>query len=73
MDETTVSVAINRKIALPNYENVDIKMEIHNVEVGATEAEVEEALATGDLAITVLKKHLAVQIRDLKAREGSLE
>ncbi len=54
MDDTTVSVAINRKIALPNYENVDIRMEVHNVEVGATEAEIEEALATGDLAVGVL-------------------
>lgn len=72
MEEMTVSVAINRKIALKGYENVDIRMEVHNVEAGASEEEIEEALATGDLAVEMLKKHIGFRIRELRASNGEM-
>lgn len=72
MEPMTVTVAINRKIALPGYENVDIRMEVHNVEAGATEAEIEEALETGDLAIELLTKHILNKMKAVKSGSSEL-
>ena len=65
--EPTVSLSISRKVALPNYENADVSMTVHNVEVGATKAEIEEYLATGDTIFELMKPHIAAKMRELKA------
>lgn len=70
--EMRVSVSISRKLNLGNYESADLFMAISNVEPGATEEEIDEALATGDLAVQVLKKHLAVHLREVRARASNL-
>ncbi len=66
MESMTVTVGIARKISLPNYENVDLSMMIHNVEAGATEAEIEEALETGNLAFQVLMARMKEKMQEVK-------
>lgn len=68
MEEMRVSVSIVRKINLGDYESADIFMAISNMEPGASDAEIEEALATGDQAIQILKKHIAAQIVKVRAQ-----
>ena len=65
--EMKVSVSVSRKINLGNYESVDIFMALSNVEPGASEEEIEEAMETGDMAWQVLKKHVAEKLRSIKA------
>lgn len=65
-----VSVSIGRKIALPGYENVDIFFAVTGIEAGSTDAEIEEALVTGDRAFQLLKGRVAQKIKDV--REGEL-
>lgn len=67
--EMKVSVSVSRKLNLGSYESADIFMAISNIEPGASDEEIEEALATGDKAIQVLKKHLAVQIAKVRNRQ----
>ncbi len=72
MDEMTVSVFITRKVNLGNYESVDFNVALNNVEVGATDAEMEEALATGDRAIRNIATHLRKKIQGVKDSAGGL-
>lgn len=68
MEEMRVSVSIARKINLGDYESADVFMAISNIEPGASDAEIEEALATGDQAIQILKKHVGSQIVKIRAQ-----
>lgn len=68
----TVSVYITRKVNLGNYESVDFNVALNNVEVGATDAEMEEALATGEQAIRLIATHLRQKIQDAKVGAGGL-
>lgn len=61
-----VAVSISRKINLGNYESVDIFMAVSGVEPGATDAEILEALATGERAFQLLKAKLADKIGEVK-------
>lgn len=69
--EMRVSVSIDRKLNLGNYESVSIFMSISGVEPGASEEEIEEAMQTGDRALVVLKRHLQAQIN--KVRRAQVE
>ena len=66
--ELRVSVSISRKIALPGYENVDIFMAISGIEPGATDAEIQEALATGDRAFQLLKSNMGAKVKEVRER-----
>ena len=66
--ELRVSVSISRKIALPGYENVDIFMAISGIEPGASDQEIEEALATGDKAFQLLKKNMGQKVQEVRER-----
>ena len=61
-EELRVSVSVARKLNLSNYESADIFIAVSGLEPGAGEAEIEEALATGDRAFAIIKKHLRAQM-----------
>jgi hypothetical protein len=65
-EELRVSVSVARKLNLGQYESADIFIAVSGVEPGASDAEIEEALVTGDRAIAVLKKHLRAQIAEAR-------
>ena len=67
-DGIRVSVSISRKINLGNYESADAFVSLSNIPVGATQEEIEEALATGRLVWDALKPELVAKAREL--REG---
>ena len=72
--ELRVSVSISRKIALPGYENVDLFMAISGIEPGATDAEIQEALETGDRAFLLLRKNMGQKVKEVRERlKGSGE
>lgn len=71
--EPRVSVSIARKIALPNYENVDLFMAVSGIEAGATDEEIEELLVTGERAFVLLKDRMAEKIRQLRQARGRME
>lgn len=66
--EPRIAVSLARKISLPGYENVDIFMAVSGIEPGATEAEIEELLVTGDRAFQLLKKNLGAKVKAIKER-----
>lgn len=68
--EMRISVSISRKINLGNYESADVFMAVSNIEPGASKEEIDEALATGDLAIQVLKKHMVTHIQKARQERG---
>ena len=68
--EPGVSVSIARKINLGNFESADIFMAVTGLEPGASDAEIEEALATGDRAFQILRKHMQARLKAV--REGAL-
>lgn len=70
MEEPRVAVSIARKISLPGYENVDIFMAISGIEPGASDAEIEELLATGDRAFQLLKRNMGAKIKAIKERRA---
>ncbi len=64
--EPRISVSIERKINLGNYENVSIFMAVSGVEPGATTDEIEELLVTGDRAFELLKTRVGAKIQSIK-------
>ena len=68
--EPGVSVSIGRKINLGNYESADIFMSVNGLEPGASDAEIEEALATGDRAFVILKRHMLARLKEV--RDGAV-
>lgn len=66
--EPKIAVSIGRKIALPGYENVDIFMSVSGIEPGASDAEIEELLVTGDRAFQILKRNMGAKVREIKER-----
>jgi len=66
--EPRVAVSLSRKLNIGNYESVDLFMAISGIEPGATEAEIEELLVTGDRAFQLLKKNMGAKIKAIKER-----
>ncbi len=71
-EQMTVSVYITRKVNLGNYESVDFNFAINNVEVGASDEEIEEALATGDKAMRHVADHMRKKLQDAAGSAGNL-
>ena len=66
-DDVNVTVAIDRKISLGNYEMVNVYMAVANIEPGTSKKELEEALQTGELALQVIKEHMRGRIAEARA------
>ena len=71
-DDVRVAVSISRKINLGDYESVDIFMSVSGLEVGVTGQEIEEALATGQQAFTLLSKRIRARMDQVRAGKSSL-
>lgn len=68
--EPGISVSIARKIQLGGYESVDIFMAVTGLEPGCSDAEIEEALATGDRAFALLKRNMAAKLKAIRDGAG---
>ena len=70
--ELRIAVSIARKVNLGNYESVDLFMAVSGVEPGATDAEILEALATGDRAFQLLKANMHAKVQRVRqqAKDG---
>lgn len=67
--EPKLAVSIARRINIGNYESVDIFMAVSGVEPGASDAEIEELLVTGDRAFQLLKKNVGAKVKQIKERQ----
>lgn len=70
VDELRVSVSLSRKIQTAPYETADIFMSVSGLEPGATDAEIEEALETGDRAFKILRDNIRQKIVDTRKATG---
>jgi len=72
--EPKVAVSLSRKINLGGYESVDLFFSVSDLAVGATEAEIQEALETGEAAFQLLKRKVADKMREarVEAEAGNL-
>ena len=60
-----VSVSVSRKVNLGNYSSADIFLAVSNIEVGATEAEIQEAIDTGEVGFILLEKAVNNKVLEL--------
>lgn len=66
-DQPTVSVHIEMKVNLGNYESAGASIMLHNLPASATNEEIETLLETGRVAYEFMRPKLAAKIRELKA------
>lgn len=55
MSDIKINMSVSRKVNLGNYESGDVFLSLSDVPVGATQAEVEEALQTSKIVFDVLR------------------
>lgn len=65
-NEPRVGASIARKINLGDYESVDIFMSITGLEPGCSDAEIEEALATGERVLFFLRKKMQEKLVEVR-------
>lgn len=68
-----LSVSVSRKANLGNYQSADFFMSVSNIEVGATEAELQEALATGEVAFAVIKDAIDEKIAAILNQKAEIQ
>lgn len=68
-----LSVSVSRKANLGNYQSADFFLSISNIEVGATEDEMREALVTGEIAFGVIKDAIDQKIAGLQQQKAELQ
>lgn len=61
-----VSVSVERKVNLGNYESVGIFTSLSNVPVGSTEDDILEALSTGDDVYQAIRKQIVAQTKTIR-------
>lgn len=61
-----VSVSLSRKINLGNYESADAFVSLSDVPLGASEADIEEALDLGRIIWDAMKPRLIEKTRELR-------
>lgn len=49
-----VAVSVSKKVNLGNYESAEVFFSVSNIEVGASEESIQEAMETGEIAFAVL-------------------
>lgn len=65
-----VSVSVSRKINLGNYESLDIFFSVSGIEPGTPQAEIAEALETGETAWQVVKNKVREKIVEVRRERG---
>lgn len=68
-----VSVSVSRKVNLGNYSSADIFLAVSNIEVGATEAEIQEAIDTGEVGFILLEKAINNKVRELLGQRDAAQ
>ena len=61
-DEPRVTIAIDQKLNMGNYESASVGIILSSLPVGVTEAEIEALLDTGRLAYDKMVERLAVKV-----------
>ncbi len=67
-DEIRISVGLEQKVNLGNYESVGVSVFLSGVYVGTPEAEIERALDTAKITYDSIRGRLRDKVREL--REG---
>ena len=62
MDEPRVTIAIDQKLNMGNYESASVGIILSSLPVGVTEAEIEALLDTGRLAYGKMVERLAEKV-----------
>ncbi len=68
-----VSVSVSRKVNLGNYSSADMFLAVSNIEVGATEADIQEAIDTGEIAFAVLEQAINNKVRELLGQRDAAQ
>jgi len=62
-----ISMSVDRKINLGNYESGSVFLSLTNVPVGASREEIEAALVTSKITFDVLKDAVNARVADMRA------
>ncbi len=68
-----VSVSVSHKVNLGNYSSADMFLAVSNIEVGATEADIQEAIDTGEVAFVLLEKAISNKVRELLGQRDAAQ
>ena len=64
--EPTVSVSLEMKNNLGNYESAGVFVSVNGLAAGATQAEIDELLDTGRLAYERIRERLREKVNDIR-------
>lgn len=67
-DEPRVSVSVEMKVNLGNYESAGASLHIGNLKADTSPEEIEQLLDTGKVAYDLMKVRLMAKVNDLKGR-----
>ncbi len=71
--EPTITVSASMKVNLGNYESADAYVGISGLPASATEEQIEELLATGKVAWSMVTKHLQERVQEMRSRRFQRE
>lgn len=72
-DGMRVSVSVSRKVNLGNYSSADLFLAVSNIEVGASEADMQEAIETSEVAFSVVERSIQQKVKVLLEQQQQVQ